>query len=299
MAHQSLVSLVADLLPGATAEATVKEGATTSSPGGLTLAERVTRLVNMHSIRDELRRIGNREDIAQAYLGDKRLWRERLLPLFDPLAYMARIGKDVESVCPLEHYLKSKHTIDPHPVFQTWYYLRITPSIGEFTPLEHYLQVANPLRVSPNPLFSASHFMARLPFTYPKDWNALELFLWLWPHRIVAFSPYVDHVFYAKRNPEVQESVDPLTHYFRADASTRGDLNPRFFRGWYLERYPDLAADTRDCLLHYLVEGADEGRLPNPLAANDLEALRRAFPDTSIGDLAREYLVVRNPDVYL
>lgn len=33
---------------------------------------------------------------------------------------------------------------------------------------------------------------------------------------------------------------------------------------WYLERYPDVAAQNLDPVQHYLGSGADEGRDPNP-----------------------------------
>jgi hypothetical protein len=261
------------------------------------MLERIAALIDCEFVPADIleHTDGTRESMARAYLETPEIWFEPIIPLFMAEHYASAAGVP-SGVCPLVHYLDSGR-VDPHPVFQTWHYAGVSKSLGKLTPLEHYLTVADPLTVSPNPLFDARIFLDRLPFSYPEHLNPLQLFLWLWPRRVVPFSPYVDIMFYAKQFPEVLDRVDPLTHYFTQPKDDRGDLNPRFFRGWYLESYPDLAIDARDCFLHFLLHGADEGRLPNPLASADLDALRRTFIETPVGALAREYIKVRTKDL--
>lgn len=266
------------------------------------LVQRLARLIHAPFLPVELQKrfAGDPTVAAKQYLEDPGLWSEPIHPLFDALYYCAQVGTLPAGISPFEHYLRfgGQGNLQPHPVFQTWWYRMIAGDLGGLTPLEHYLLVADRMR-TPNPLFSPEIFLDSLPFKYPAEANPLALFIWLWPRKIVPFSEYVDYVFYGRRHPETLQLVDPLTHYFGLRPDNRGDLNPRFFRGWYFERNGDLHTDSRDVLLHFLVYGAEEGRLPNPLAEAELAAMTRMFPDTPVGELLRDYIKVRRRDMML
>ena len=87
--------------------------------------------------------------------------------LFDAVFYLwanpdvAAVGAD-----PLGHYMATgaEEGRDPHPLFQTRYYLSNSPDLAPGTnPLVHYLLFGGDEKRDPHPLFSARFYVERYP----------------------------------------------------------------------------------------------------------------------------------------
>jgi glycosyltransferase involved in cell wall biosynthesis len=73
-----------------------------------------------------------------------------------------------------------------------------------------------------------------------------------------------DVEWYLKQNPDVtQAGIDPLVHYLRQGAWEGRDPNPLFDSDWYLERNPDVRQVGINPLVHYIKYGAVESRDPS------------------------------------
>jgi hypothetical protein len=83
---------------------------------------------------------------------------------------------------------------------------------------------------------------------------------------LIMESGLFDARFYCERNPDVaQAGVDPLVHYLSNGAAEGRDPHPLFDTSFYLESNPDVAQAGVNPLGHYLSNGAAEGRDPHPL----------------------------------
>ena len=83
-------------------------------------------------------------------------------------------------------------------------------------------------------------------------------------------SPLFDSGWYLSKYPEVAASgVNPLAHYIAYGAAEGRDPGPLFDTDWYLSKYSDVAVSRVNPLAHYVVHGASEGRDPGPLFNTD------------------------------
>ncbi|MCF6376994.1 hypothetical protein L2K70_05215 [Nocardioides KLBMP 9356] len=89
-------------------------------------------------------------------------------------------------------------------------------------------------------------------------------------------SELFDVEFYLKRNPEVRASgIDPVLHYLRQGAKDGRDPSKAFSTTAYLRRYKDVAGAGINPLVHYLRTGKAEGRVLNP-AEDDARLVRES-----------------------
>ena len=80
---------------------------------------------------------------------------------------------------------------------------------------------------------------------------------------------------YLNRYPDVAgQPLDPLLHYVLFGAQEGRWPNSEFDGGWYLVAYPDVAAAGMNPLAHYLVRGRSEKRLPNNTAGASQDWIR-------------------------
>ena len=80
-------------------------------------------------------------------------------------------------------------------------------------------------------------------------------------------SQFFDAGWYLARYPDVAAAgLDPLTHFLRFGVAEGRDPGPLFDFKWYLAKNPDVAAAGMVPLVHYFQIGAAEGRDPNPSA---------------------------------
>lgn len=78
---------------------------------------------------------------------------------------------------------------------------------------------------------------------------------------LIAASGSFDRAFYCKRYPDIAgRGVDPIVHYVRNGAREGRFPHPDFDSRYYLNAYPDVAAAGANPLAHYLRHGAAEGR---------------------------------------
>lgn len=78
-------------------------------------------------------------------------------------------------------------------------------------------------------------------------------------------SELFDADFYLRKNPDVRKSgVDPVLHYLRQGARDGRNPSKAFSTNAYLRRYADVAASGTNPLVHYLRTGKAEGRSLNP-----------------------------------
>ena len=76
-----------------------------------------------------------------------------------------------------------------------------------------------------------------------------------------------------------RNKIDSIIHYLRQGAAEGRDPNPLFDTDWYMAQYPDVAAAGVNPLVHYMAHGAAEGRDPNPLF--DTDWYMAQYPDVA------------------
>lgn len=83
--------------------------------------------------------------------------------------------------------------------------------------------------------------------------------------KLVADSGLFDARWYSdKYLTNIEDRAAPVEHYLVVGAKERFDPGASFCTGWYLDRYPDVAASGMNPLLHYIQHGMAEGREPLP-----------------------------------
>jgi hypothetical protein len=88
----------------------------------------------------------------------------------------------------------------------------------------------------------------------------------LWPLTLRGRTPLFDAEYYLASDPDVAAAgVNPLLHFIVQGAFEGRKPHPLFDTAFYLRKYPDVAAANTNPLGHYLKYGAAERRQPNPL----------------------------------
>ncbi len=178
--------------------------------------------------------------------------------VFDPGFYAAqahRAFRDAEAA--LDHYLDVGHRegYDPHPLFETRYYLESHPDVeaSGANPLLHFLEHGSSSQADP--------------------------------------SPYFDTRFYYSQKPRLADrGVNALVHYLENVAAGRAcSPNPLFDDRYYLATVGSPPDAIRDPLSHFLHVGRTTLRSPSPAHAE----MMRALPRPVAGPLARGYAGAR------
>ena len=89
--------------------------------------------------------------------------------------------------------------------------------------------------------------------------------------RLIEASGLFDADYYARSNSGAM-SGDPIVHYLRIGWKQKRGVGANFDAPWYLAKNADVAAAGLNPLLHYILHGAGEGRLPKPDGAALLPA---------------------------
>jgi FkbM family methyltransferase len=83
---------------------------------------------------------------------------------------------------------------------------------------------------------------------------------------VVGESGLFDEAYYRRKYPDiVAAGQSPLAHFVLQGAAEGRNPNPLFDTAWYLNGNPDVARSGANPLLHYALSGAREGRDPHPL----------------------------------
>ena len=193
-------------------------------------------------------------------------------PLFDPQFYL-RTNPDVRmgETNPLAHYLEfgAREGRDFHPLIDREYFRRQTEAIapGEGDCLRLLAEDPRCRALSPSPLFDPEFYAAHHPAAMAAPCSLFEHFL-----RTVATAdcsphPLFSTAFYGMQVDWRARSRDPLSDYLQFGAAEGLSPHPLFDGKVYLERYPDVARDGANPLLHYIEYGGrgSERRIPHAL----------------------------------
>ena len=193
-------------------------------------------------------------------------------PLFDPQFYVST-NPDVRmgETNPLAHYLEfgAREGRDFHPLIDREYFRRQTEAIapGEGDCLRLLAEDPRCRALSPSPLFDPEFYAAHHPAAMAAPCSLFEHFL-----RTVATTdcsphPLFSTAFYGMQVDWRARSRDPLSDYLQFGAAEGLSPHPLFDGKVYLERYPDVARDGANPLLHYIEHGGrgSERRIPHAL----------------------------------
>ncbi len=193
-------------------------------------------------------------------------------PLFDPRFYV-RANPDVRigESSPLAHYLEfgAREGRDFHPLIDRAY-LRHQMEVvapGEGDDLRLLAEDPRCREIAPTPLFDPAFYAAHVPDARDAPCGLFEHFLRAVATVDVSPHPLFSTAFYSAQVDWRVRSRDPLSDYLQFGA-TEGLLpHPLFDGKIYLERYPDVARDGANPLLHYLAHGGlgAERRIPHAL----------------------------------
>jgi GT2 family glycosyltransferase/glycosyltransferase involved in cell wall biosynthesis len=187
---------------------------------------------------------------------------------------------------PLRHFIQSgmAERRDPNPFFHTTWYTERYPDVSAsgLHPLVHYLQTGAAQLRNPHPNFDAAWYAgqhpkaAANPLLYHLRTGRARRYPTEERPRSVPEDPreteialliegLIDADWYRARYPDVVAAdLDPLRHFIRNGVDERRDPNPFFDTTWYIQRYPDVNASGLHPLIHYLTFGAGELRNPHP-----------------------------------
>ena len=164
--------------------------------------------------------------------------------LFDGAYYSEQVDETFESHDDaLAHYLEGDPiSADPHPLFDTAWYLRQNPDVtgGDESPLVHFLAHGADDLLDPN--------------------------------------PYFDTEFYYSQRPRLREERrNALAHYVSTTDTTPAYPNPLFRNPFYLRTYGDVRHEAGTPLEHFLRFGAADGRHGNHIHRELMLQLRGAL----------------------
>jgi glycosyltransferase involved in cell wall biosynthesis len=137
--------------------------------------------------------------------------------LFDPHYYMA-VNYDLWglNIDPWNHYVQYGRIEGrlPNPLFDPVYYLLTNPDLilDDIDPLEHYLQHSGE-GLNPHPLFNCAHYLKQINGKIKKQ-TPLEHFLDTGWKMGLSPTPFFNFDFYYKAFPDVKEAgTNPMVHY--------------------------------------------------------------------------------------
>lgn len=154
-------------------------------------------------------------------------------------------------------------------------------SLG-MTPIEHYLRFGESAGLTPSTKFQPTYYSTR--YLDVRNYGASYLVhylrhgidegrhptptaddsqLWtLSDTALVSESGYFDEVFYAGADQAKKAGISAVDHYLTIGEKAGLAPSAKFDPHYYRLRYPDLAANVPNLLVHYLRHGLSEGRSP-------------------------------------
>lgn len=137
---------------------------------------------------------------------------------------------------------------------------------------------ADIIRIQASGLFDATWYRLAYPYVVKNKSEPLVHFLRHGRRLRLSPGPKFDTARYLDQHDAARRStLNPLVHYLRYGKALGLEVHPAapnvadrirasglFDDAWYKARYPDVAAAGYPPLLHYMVHGAFEGRLPSP-----------------------------------
>jgi len=152
------------------------------------------------------------------------------------------------------------------PLFDEAFYQSQAHDLGpDVDPWAHFLDHGAAGGLNPNPLFDVASYLAHSPDVPDSGENALLHFERVGRAARRSHHWLFDGPTYLRLNPDLPPGTDPLHHALRHGLRENRWVSPLLDAGYYLARYPDVAASKVPALLHFLADGDREGRAPHPL----------------------------------
>jgi lipopolysaccharide biosynthesis protein/GT2 family glycosyltransferase len=213
---------------------------------------------------------------------------------------------------PLVHYLrngakegrrctdrsKDVQRIEASGLFDRTWYLEQYPDVRNtgMDPVLHYIEAGGEEGRDPSPLFDTRWYLAHYPDIAARGLNPLLHYLrhgakegrrfndttrqgdTISKMELIVSSHLFDRDWYLDRYPDVRTSgVDPILHYLEQGAAEGRNPSRLFDTRWYLSQYRDIALNGWNPLVHYVLHGAAEGRRPAPPERGGLASEQSSF----------------------
>lgn len=180
--------------------------------------------------------------------------------LFDPDFYA--LGKDMEGLSPIEHFLTRGgwQGHDPRAAFNSEWYGRQNPQgrRGNVLPVLHYIRQGASLGYDPHPLFRDSWYRARSG-PIAADTTPLAHYITDGEHAGVSCHPFFDAAYY-RTTLSTPVECSLLEHFIAYQGDVGGDPSRSFSIAEYIKLAPDLNSSGINPLVHYVTSGASERR---------------------------------------
>lgn len=156
---------------------------------------------------------------------------------------------------------------NPHPLFDTEYYLARYPDVAAsgVEPLTHFVAKGGQEGRKPHPLFDTSYYLSQHPDIAKSGINPLVHFLRFGANEGRRPNPYFDPAFYVRHNPGVRDAgINPLVDFLERGAAEGRDPSAEFNIKNYLDAHPEVANSGLNPLIHFIEFGAVDARSPAP-----------------------------------
>jgi hypothetical protein len=216
-------------------------------------------------------------------------------PLFSIRHYRKQVS-ELAQENPLIHYLtKGAKEFNPHPLFNTKYYLASSPA-AHSNPLGHFLTASAKDPSNPHCLFDTKFYLKEYPDVAASGLNPLLHYVVIGAYEGRKPHPLFDPNFYfrdqrgsflprfpllSEESVSVLESIyahcwlvrpdeyanraNPLIHFLEVGSKSKQDPHPLFSTRFYLNQYEDVKSPSTSPFLHYVERGKAELRQPHPL----------------------------------
>ncbi len=204
--------------------------------------------------------------------------------LFDSHYFSEQLNDPEASEHALSHYLGTAYIdgANPHPAFDTHYYLENNPDVlvsGE-NPLRHYVHVGGRERRNPVFLFDTDWYLSQVQDFPAEGLTPLGHYLTVGATQGLDPHPLFCTLWYLQNNPDVAAGqANPLVHYLNHGWRENRAPHPVFNPLWYSERYPEAAESDYGPLAYYLETGWKLGH--NPCFLFDTQTYLTTYPDVA------------------
>jgi GT2 family glycosyltransferase/glycosyltransferase involved in cell wall biosynthesis len=130
--------------------------------------------------------------------------------------------------------------------------------------------------VNPHPLFDTAYYLATYPHVVAVKMHPLVHFILFGAARGYNPHPLFDTRFYLENNPDIK-GINPLEHYITHGWKEGRDPHRWFDVSYYIERHADVRQSGMEPLTHFLAWGADQDRCPHP--DFDTKCYKERFPE--------------------
>ena len=209
--------------------------------------------------------------------------RPNITPYFDRTFYLVS-NPDVAAsgIDPLLHFIETgaEELRAPHPLIDLRFIVQADPLIlGPAPSPQALFELLEYDLMAPSPYFDPLEYHERVGAVAPSH-GMLRHFLTDGLTAGLLANPYLDHLWYAAHNADV--NPDPylsLRHFIVLGDVEGRAAGPAFNGALYRARYPDIAAAGVPPLWHFLLRGREEGRqIPADVPAEPAMPMARAAP---------------------